>query len=197
MAQARLKPMSVEEFLLWNLDQDQKYELVDGIPVPLRAMAGASNFHDVVTTNVIGLLFGQLQEGPCKPRTSDTAIRTSIRKARRADVIIDCGPPIAGSYEASNPVAVFEVLSPTTKRTDLVLKLEEYKRHPTLRCIVHIDPDVMSVVVFSRADGGAWDHVHIEQPDDVIAVTGTDAALPLRAVYDGIPLGRASAAFDG
>ena len=34
--------MTVEEFLQWNLDQDERYELVDGIPVPLRAVDPAT-----------------------------------------------------------------------------------------------------------------------------------------------------------
>jgi Uma2 family endonuclease len=188
MVQARLKTMSVEEFLLWNLYQDQKYELVDGFPVPLRAMAGASDEHDRIVVNLIRHLGNQLDGSPCRPTTADKAVRTSIQRIRRPDVTIDCSPVTPKTYEATNPVAVFEVLSPTTKRTDLVLKLEEYKRHPTVRCIVHIDPDVMSVVVFSRPEGGLWDLVHLEQPDEVIAIAGTDARLSLATVYAGVPL---------
>ena len=56
---AQSKEMTADEFLLWNLAQEQRYELVDGYPVPLRGMSGASPFHDRIASNLIGLLFQQ------------------------------------------------------------------------------------------------------------------------------------------
>jgi len=43
MAETQMRSMTPEEFYEWQLDQDERYELVDGVPVPLRATAGASN----------------------------------------------------------------------------------------------------------------------------------------------------------
>ena len=197
MAEARTKEMTPEEFLLWNLDQDQKYELIDGIPVPMRAMAGASNFHDVITSNLIVELGIQLKGSPYKPRTSDTAIRTSIRKVRRADVLIECAPPQPNAYEATNPVAVFEVLAPSTRQNDRLIKMQEYMRHPTLRCVVHIDPGLMDVVVYTRSAAGDWDHVRLLELDDIVSVSGADAKLSLAAIYDGVRLGTAPPPLDG
>jgi Uma2 family endonuclease len=191
MAKARAREMTPDEFLIWNLDQDQKYELVDGLPVPMRLMAGASNGHDVITTNLIVELGAQLKGGPFKPRTSDTAIRTSISKVRRADVLIECAPPQPNTYEASNPVAVFEVLSASTRQNDRLVKLQEYMWHPALRCIVQIDPGLMDVLVYTRTAAGDWDHVRLLEPEDMITVAGTEAHLPLAAVYGDVPLGAA------
>ena len=56
MGEVQTRAMSVDEFYQWQLDQDERYELVDGVPVPLRAMTGPSNVHDVILTNVIALL---------------------------------------------------------------------------------------------------------------------------------------------
>src|SRR5271170_7958511 len=44
MAETQMRSMTPEEFYQWQLDQDERYELVDGVPVPLRAMTGASMF---------------------------------------------------------------------------------------------------------------------------------------------------------
>ncbi len=57
MADPQRKSMTVEEFFAWQTDQEERYELVDGVPIPLRAMTGASNRHDVLVVNVIGLLW--------------------------------------------------------------------------------------------------------------------------------------------
>ena len=61
MAEAQTRTMPVEEFYLWQLDQDERYELVEGVPAPLRAMTGASNVHDVIWVNCIGELHGRLR----------------------------------------------------------------------------------------------------------------------------------------
>lgn len=188
MANAIPKNMTADEFLLWNLSQDERYELVEGMPVPLRAMAGASNTHDDIVTNLIAGLRAKLRGTGCKPRTADTALRTAIKRVRRPDVTVDCGPSRADSYESAKPTAVFEVLSPLTRKIDGGVKLSEYLRHPTLRMIVHIDPDSMEVAVFQREDGGQWSELILGAPDDRIEIPGTPANLTLAEIYEGIQL---------
>jgi Uma2 family endonuclease len=182
------RDMTVEEFLLWNLDQDQRYELVDGAPVPLRAMAGTTNQHDAITVNLISELKRQLRDTGCRPTTADTAVRTKIKNVRRPDVTIECAPVTKGSLEASNPVAVFEILSPTTRKSDRTIKLQEYLRHPTLRTVVHIDPDELDVVVFTREPGGEWADTRLEYVDDVLRLPDLTVAIPLPMIYEGVPL---------
>jgi Uma2 family endonuclease len=193
MADARRREMTVEEFLQWNLSQDQRYELVDGHPVPLRPaqmMAGATDQHDTITVNLIAELRQQLRGSPCRPKSADTAVRTKIKGVRRPDVTIECAPVEKGSLEARNPVAVFEVLSPTTRKSDRIIKLQEYFRHPTLHTIVYIDPDELDVVVFTRTVDGAWIETRLEYSEDVLALPGFSVSIPLAAIYDGVPVAR-------
>jgi Uma2 family endonuclease len=178
--------MSAEEFLQWNLLQDERYELVDGLPVPLRSMAGARGEHDLLVINLIRELSTQLRGSRCGPRTADTALRTSIKNLRRPDVTIECAPLERGSLEARNPIAVFEVLSPTTRQIDRSVKLQEYQRHPSVRTIVHIDPDVMDVIVFTRAATGLWDHARFDQPGDKVVIPDTSASVQLADMYEGV-----------
>ncbi len=189
----RRPEMTVEEFLEWNLSQDERYELVDGIPVPLRVSSGAKDEHDTVVVNLIAALKQQLRDTGCRPKTADTAIRTKIKRVRRPDVTIECAPVERGSLEARNPIAVFEVLSPTTRQLDRSEKLQEYIRHPSLKTIVHIDPAIMDVMVYSRNEDGNWDTERLDQPDGIIRVPGLPVSLPLAAVYDGVPVATAQA----
>lgn len=194
MANTRQKEMTADEFLLWCLDQDERYEFVDGFPVPLRSMSGASNPHDAIVINLIALLKPALRATGCRPTSGDTALRTSIKRFRRPDVTIECAGIDPKSYESRNPIAVFEVLSPTTRKNDRNVKLQEYQRHPSLCTIVHIDPDFMDVLVYTRGENGQWDTERLEQPEAAIKVLGTTAALRLADVYDGIPLPATDAA---
>ena len=188
MANLKHKEMSADEFLIWNLSQDERFELVDGFPVPLRSMAGASDAHDSIVVNVIAALKLQLRGSDCRPSTSDKALRTSIKRVRRPDVTIECSSVDPKSYESRNPIAVFEVLSPTTRKIDRNVKLEEYKRHPTLHTIVHIDPDLMDVLLYVRATNGQWDIERHDQAEATVKITGTPVALALSDIYDGVPI---------
>jgi Uma2 family endonuclease len=186
MANTHRQTMTGDEFLIWCLDQEERYELVDGIPVPLRGMAGASRAHDRIVVNLITTLDNQLGDGPCMPTTADTALRTAIKRIRRPDVMIECTPPSGISYEAQAPIAAFEVLSPSTRTTDRFRKLGEYMRHPTLRHIVLIDPVPFDVLVYSREVGGEWSSLAYSAPEDSFALDGCSASLSLQQIYRGL-----------
>lgn len=188
LADALRRDMTVEEFLAWNLNQEPRYELVDGVPVPLRAMAGVTDEHDTIAVNLVALVRAQLRGTGCRVKTPDTALRTAIRRVRRPDATIECSAVEKGSLEARNPVAVFEILSPTTRKSDRTVKLQEYQRHPLLKTIVHIDPDVMDVLVFQRDENGQWTDQRYSLPIEVVTVSGTNVSLSLAAIYEDVPL---------
>jgi Uma2 family endonuclease len=183
MAESHVRLMTPDEFFLWQLDQDERYELVDGVPAPLREPPGASNVQDTIVVNCIAALGARLRGQPCRVASAATALRTSIRSARRPDVTVDCAPPRGDSYEAREPVVVFEVLSPSTRKIDPLAKLEEYRRHPSLRHILLVDPDTIAAKLTSRAEGGEWSDADLIGAEASIALTAIDVALPLGALY--------------
>jgi Uma2 family endonuclease len=188
MAEAGAKLMTVEEFYRWQLDQDERYELVDGAPRQLRVGPGASNVHDTIIVNCIIELGNRLRGRPCRVASAATALRTSIRTSRRPDVTVDCAPPDSGSYEAHRPTIVVEVLSPLTRKIDRFTKLEEYRRHPNLRHILLIDPDSVAAKLYSRADGGEWSDAALTGRGAVIEFSAIDISLPLGALYERVEM---------
>jgi Uma2 family endonuclease len=188
MAETRLQLMTPDEFYLWQLDQDERFELVNGVPEPLRAMTGASNAHDVILVNCILELASRLRGKPCRVASADTALRTGIRSARRPDVTVDCAPPQANSHEAHKPTVVVKVLSPSTRKFDRFTKLDEYRRHPSLRHILLIDPDIVAAKLYSRPDEGAWSDVDLAGRDAIIDFAAIGISLPLGALYERLDL---------
>ena len=187
MAEPQRRLMTPEEFFAWQLDQEERYELVDGVPVPLRGMTGASNAHDAVAVNIIISLGNQLRRGPCRVATADTAVRTSIRGIRRPDVTVECAPIDPKSYEAHAPRLVVEVLSPSTRVVDGIRKVEEYKRLPTLIAIILVEPGIANVLVLRR-DGAEWRDQAYAGLDSVVPLPEIGASLTLGDVYEGVPL---------
>ncbi|MBV9078304.1 MAG: Uma2 family endonuclease [Methylobacteriaceae bacterium] len=178
--------MSPEEFYVWGETQEDRYELVDGYPVPLHGMAGASRRHDGIVFNILVALGVRLRGRPCQGFTADTAVRTSAGRRRRPDAGVDCGERRDDAHEASEPRVVVEVLSPSTKAIDLLVKLDEYRAVPSLQEIVIVDPDAPQARLWFREAGGAWEARLVEELEASIELPSLGLALPLREIYEGI-----------
>ena len=188
MLKSRPQEMTADEFLIWNLSQDEKYELVDGFPVPLHAQSGATQRHDVVVVNLIRRLANRLVGKPCRPTTSDQAVRTAIKRVRRPDVTIECAPMVPTSLEAREPVVVFEVLSPSNRPSQIVRKIEEYQRHPGIRHVVLIEQAEVSVTRLTREGTGVWSETTLTDLSDTLALEPPGVTLPLAEIYEGVTL---------
>ncbi|MGQ0672438.1 MAG: Uma2 family endonuclease [Hyphomicrobium sp.] len=143
--------MTPEEFFAWGERQEIRYELVDGFPVKMQA--GACNYHDVITVNVIASLGHQLRGSLCRVGTAATAIRTRIASFRRPDVMAYAGQPQPDSYEAGAPRLVVEVLSPSNAGIGWQRKLDEYRRVKGLVYILLIESRSIGAVLFTQHAG--------------------------------------------
>jgi Uma2 family endonuclease len=193
MADAARRPMTPEEFFRWQLDQDDLYELVDGVPVKmLKMMTGASHQHDLVVVNVISLLRAQLRGTRCRPTTDDIAVRTRIRSVRRPDVTVECAEPVRDTYETREPKLVVEVLSPSTTNIDRFRRLEEYKQHPTLAYVLLIDTREPMATLYTRTGERDWRTEDFTGLEATIALPEIGATLSLREVYEDLSFAEAS-----
>lgn len=179
-----LKLMNAAEFHAWCAEQDGRWELVRGVPI--LAMAGATRRHDTIVVRLIVALDRRLKGGRCSPHTADQALRVDEDTIRRPDVTVDCGPTAANAMESSEPSVAFEVLSPSTRKTDRFRKLEEYKTVATLSHVALIDPDRPVVLLFSRAADGAWGHEEVQGLESALPLTAIGAELPLAEIYEGL-----------
>lgn len=187
MGELNLRRMSADEFFAWQAKQDRLYELVDGVPVlPLKMMTGASQAHDRVVVNIIRELANQLRHGPCRPTTSDLAVRIPAGNIRRPDVTVECGKGEARDMAVKEPRVVVEVLSPSTMNFDRFTKLPEYQTVETLTHVILVDTEAPRVDVITRRHDGQWtprQHVGLEE---VIELSNIGARLNLADVFEGI-----------
>ena len=138
MADAAQKFMSIEEFFAWAEQQEEPYELDDGVPRPLwphdplapQGMAGPSGDHQQVMINVRDVIQARLKP-PCWVLTS-FSVEVSPSRTRLPDVVMSCTPRERGAYVAPNPLLIVEVLSPSTEDFDRGRKLDLYKALPTV-----------------------------------------------------------------
>lgn len=182
MSEHAIRLMSADDFLEWSLHQDDRYELVDGVPL---AMAGAKLQHDQIVGNLIGMLFNALRGHRCRRFTADFAVRIPSGNIRRPDAGIDCAPFDRDALAAGAPFLVAEVLSPSTRLYDQFQKLEEYKSVPGLRHILLIDPDAPRASHWVRDEDDIWRVTTVAGMTAAVTVTDPDVIIDLATLYEG------------
>lgn len=180
MAELKIERMSWDAFLAWTPPDGGCYELVDGVP---RAMTGARVKHDRVVRRTLRALEDRLAGGPCEPFTDDIAVVIPNGNVRRPDVTVDCGRIDPEEQSAAAPVLVVEVLSRSTMDYDLLIKILDYKSHPTIRYILFLKPDDYAGILHARAEGGPWADHSLIGPETLVDLPGLGLAIPLADLY--------------
>lgn len=184
MLNRHAEPMSVAAFFAWQERQADRYELVDGFP--LRLMAGARNVHDDIVVNLVAELRNALRGSGCRPFTGDGSVETLPGRIRRPDVGVDCGRRDPDALTAAEPRLVAEILSPSTRDFDAFEKLDEYRGVASLRHILLIEPNAPEILLWSRAEDGAWSKARIDGLDAAVSLPALGLSLAMSDIYEGV-----------
>ena len=170
------RPWTIEQFMDWASAQDGRYEF-DGVrPV---AMAGGNARHSRVTTNIHAALRSRLRGSPCAYYGPDLGVQTVGSKVRYPDALITCTKFPDTRQLAPDVRVVFEVLSPTSGRTDRIEKVREYAAIPSLRRYVILEARSAGLLVLHRQ--------HADEAWTAKALTG-DETLDLPEIGIEIPV---------
>ncbi len=169
MATAARRLLTVEEFLELDIELEgvPRIELDNGV---ILAMAGGSGTHNRVQGNVMGVLFQRLKGSGCRPYGPDMGVRAHDLSLRYPDVSVFCGrdgPENDKLKQFDDPKLIVEILSPSTRRKDMDVKLPEYRAIHSLEAILYIDPDAESVQLSMRTSGGGWRDFEVSTDEDV------------------------------
>jgi Uma2 family endonuclease len=174
--------MTIAEFLAWEAQQPLRYEFDGFQPV---AMAGGTEEHSAIQRNLAIAVGGRLRGKPCRFHGSDLKIDTG-QTIRYPDGFVVCSPFVRGRTQISDPVVIFEVLSDSTARTDLVTKNHEYVGVPTVRRYIVLAQDEMFGTIFERI-GTDWVG-HLLHAGSILRMPEIDIELPLAELYEGVDL---------
>lgn len=180
MSIALRKPISLKEFLAWEEQQELRWEFDGYEPV---GITGGTSDHSAIERNLIFSLTGRLRGKPCQPYTSNLKILVA-GAIRYPDAFVVCSPVLRGSLVITDPVVVFEVLSPSTASTDVGIKNEEYRDTPSIQRYVMLAQDRQLATVFARV-GDDWVG-HIVSGAAVLDMPEIGIEVPLGDLYEGI-----------
>lgn len=186
MSERQRTPMSWNEFMHWEAQQSTRHEFVAGWIV---AMTGGTSAHDSICNNLRASLVNRLRGNACRPHGPDMMVRTSRDNGRYPDALIDCGKKPSGATQASEPVAIFEVLSRGTLWIDQNSKFDDYDATPSVALYALIQQGSIQVVVYRRASDGTFDRRNAEvltALDQHIRVDQPEMTIPLSELYEDV-----------
>lgn len=147
--------MTVDEFLAWAEDRDGRYELVDGEIV---GMSPERVGHARIKYRVQLALQRAIETSglSCEMLPDGITVRVDHDTAYEPDALVQCGDRLPDdSVEATAPIIVVEVVSPSSKSIDTNRKLGGYFRVPSVMHYLIIEPKRPMVIHHRRGSGDA------------------------------------------
>ena len=179
---SRTVPTTPAEFLAWENRQRQRYELVDGVA---RLMTGGTLGHNVLARRFVVALDRQLRPG-CSAHQSDLKVTSPTGMVTYPDVLVRCGAFDEDATEVDDPVLIVEILSPSTRREDLIRKRYGYQAIPSLRLLLYVEPKKVQVEVVTREADNSWRSVFVTDPAASIRLEELGVSMALGDLYAGL-----------
>jgi len=183
--------MTRDAFFAWAQARDGRYEFDGFHPV---AITGGTRDHARIALNVAFALISRLRGSPCEALAQDAGVATIGDAVRYPDVLVTCTWGRGSDRLIPGVVAVFEVLSPTSGRTDRIDKLREYQAVPSIRRYVILEYRSPAVTVFHRDAGTqAWTADALVA-EDRLPLPEIGLSIPVAAFFEGVDFGATDAA---
>ncbi len=183
--QSPISFLTVAEYLEAENESKIRHEYLGG---QVYAMAGASEEHNLITTNIIALLRPHLRGSSCRAFVSDMKIKISTQKADifyYPDITVTCDPEDNERYFKTRPSLVIEVLSNSTKTTDKREKRLNYQTISSLREYVLIAQDEIKVEIYRQDAQGNWIQKILSENDE-LQLSSVGLTLTMADIYEDV-----------
>lgn len=179
--------MTEMEYLAFDRDTEERYEYSQG---EIRAMSGGSLSHSRIIAT-LGRLLGNHVAPRCEVFTSDMRlyVASSSVSYRYPDVMVICGEPVMlGDRDdiVTNPMILFEVLSPSTQLVDLNTKLDEYRAIPTVQDYFLVSQETARIDRYRRTTDELFELSTHKGLQASIAIESIAFTLSLADVYQKV-----------
>jgi Uma2 family endonuclease len=178
--------MSLDEFLAWEREQDERWEFDAGVTT---MMTGGSLPHATISGNIFAALHAHLRGTRCRPFNGDAkVVPAGGKRSYYPDVSVTCSPLTGDENDiVPEPVLVIEVVSPSTGNRDRGIKKVAYFATPSIQQYAIIEQEAMRVDLYTR-DGDRWTNTIIEGEHAIVQLSSVGLELPLAVIYEGTPL---------
>lgn len=161
-----------------------RHELHEG---QLITMQGSSRNHARVVRNLITTIDNHLKEDTCEVFGNDLKVAIkSIESVVYPDVSVFCAD--ADFYDeyndvTLNPVAIIEVLSPSTEKYDHDRKFYYYRQIASIRQYIIVGSTSPYLFSAIKQKDGKWLSTETEEPDASITIEPINLTIPFSEIY--------------
>ena len=178
--------LTPEKYFVWEEQQPEKYELMDG---QVYAMTGGSVNHSRIAVRITTLLFNHLDNSPCETGNSDLRINifeTNNYTYPDASVTCDDRDKTTTQY-ITYPCLIVEVLSPNTEAYDRGGKFRLYRHNPALQDYLLVSSTSIEIDLYQKSDAGEWLIINY-QAGDTVELQSINLSFPIEQIYRGLNL---------
>jgi Uma2 family endonuclease len=175
--------MTREQFFKWAQAREQRYEFDGFQPV---AMTGGNLRHNLIHLTLHRALHARLRGTGCRPLGADAGVATIGDAVRYPDALVTCSTITGDEYVTPNVVVVFEVISPTSGRTDRIVKVREYAAVPSILRYVIVESASIGLTVFERQTVDQKWTASTLMAEDVLVLPEIGIEIPVAELYEGV-----------
>jgi Uma2 family endonuclease len=154
------------------------------------AMAGASQTHVLLVSNIVATLHGQVRRRPCNVYATDLRVKVQASGLYTyLDVVVVCDPLQFDDHHQDtllNPTLIVEVLSELTQDYDRGGKFTQYRKIPLFAEYVLVAQDECHVEHFVKQADGGWLLAETNQLDAVLTLPSIACTLALSDIYEKV-----------
>lgn len=174
--------MTVDEYLVWALQNPGRFELIDGV---VRQMSPETVGHAEVKGLVYlailaaikrtGLVLYALPNGATVRVAKDTAFEP--------DALVYAPPKVdRESLEVPTPLIIVEVISPSTHKYDTGFKLERYMALASVQHVLIVNAKTRTIVHHRRASGASFETTSVSE--GVLGLNLPGLEIPVADFFD-------------
>jgi len=171
------------DYLRIEREAFEKSEFIDGRIV---AMGGASENHNVISSNTFLEIGIQTKKTNCRAFSSDMRVKAKKGNYYYPDIVVVCGERKFEDNKKDvllNPKAVIEVLSKSTKLKDRNEKFDSYTALADLTDYVLIEQDEMRVEHFIKINEKEWNVRLLTENTDKLVLDSINCEVSLEEIY--------------
>lgn len=175
--------LALPAFLDWENAQPEKHEFYRG---EIFAMVGGRRSHGCIIANLMLHLGLKLRGTPCRVFSEGMKVQIADDTIFYPDVFVTCdAQDLRTDMIFRAPMLVVEVLSPSTQAYDRGQKFALYRRMPSLKEYVLIDPDIRSAEAFRLNAEGLF-VLHDMTTAETLELASVGCRIAMADVFEGV-----------
>lgn len=183
-----------DDYLTWP--DNERWEIIDGVPY---MQAAPSWQHQAISGQLLKQFLIYLDGKPCQAFSAPFDLRLpeygekdeDTTHIYQPDILVICNKEgLKGTGYYGSPNLVIEVLSPSTAKTDKLLKFNQYEKAGIKEYWI-VEPDTKLVSVFIMQDNNRYGRPEIYSETDNVKVSiFADLTIDLTTVFESIEINK-------